>query len=175
MTESVKPQAMRCVRLGRIVGLYGVKGWVRVESWTEPRNRIFGYQPWLLESDSTKIEVDGATGRVQGKGLVAQLPGIEDRDQAMALIGCEITVPRSALPAPAPGEYYWTDLEGCEVVTVEGIRLGQISHLLETGANDVMVVRDGERERLIPFIEESYVKQVDLAAGLVQVDWDPEF
>lgn len=166
---------MRRVLLGRIVGLYGVKGWVRVESWTEPRSRIFSYRPWWLKSASAEIEIDGANGRVQGKGLVANLPGIDDREQAMSLIGCDITVPRSALPAAEPGEYYWTDLEGCEVVTVEGAPLGRISHLLETGANDVMVVRDGERERLIPFIEESYVKQVDLVAGLVQVDWDPEF
>ena len=82
---------------------------------------------------------------------------------------------RSALPAPKPGEYYWADLEGLEVENVEGIALGRISHLLATGANDVMVVKDGDRERLVPFVVGQYVKQVDFGAGRITVDWDPDF
>jgi 16S rRNA processing protein RimM len=163
------------VRLGRIVGLYGVQGQVKLESWTEPRIQIFQYQPWLLTAPGVEKEISGIRGRAQGKGLVATLPGIEDRDQANALIGCEITVSRDVLPPPAPGEFYWTDLEGLEVVTLNNEVLGRVSHLFATGANDVMVVRNGERERLIPFVQGPYVHSVDLSAGRLTVDWDPEF
>ncbi|HLM52194.1 MAG TPA: ribosome maturation factor RimM, partial [Pseudoxanthomonas sp.] len=86
----------------------------------------------------------------------------------------EIFVPRSALPPPRPGEFYWVDLEGFRVVTVEGIALGNVSHLFSTGANDVLAVR-GDRERLVPFVEPDFVKSVDFEAGLITVDWDPEF
>lgn len=157
--------------MGRIVGLYGVQGWLKIESWAEPRMRIFDYQPWLL--GETKIE--GVKGRVQGKGMVAQLPGVDTREQATALIGTDIHVDRDQLPPPAEDEYYWVDLEGLEVVTIDNVELGRISHLFATGANDVVVVRDGERERLIPFVQGSYVRSVDLSTGRMVVDWDPEF
>ena len=85
---------------------------------------------------------------------------------ATALRGTEILVPREALPPPAPGEYYWVDLEGLRVVTVEGVTLGEVSHLLSTGANDVMVVR-GERERMLPFVQPDYVKSVDFESGTI--------
>jgi 16S rRNA processing protein RimM len=167
--------AGRRVLVGRIVGLYGVQGWLKIESWTEPRTRIFDYQPWLLAAPGAQAEIKGAKGRPQGKGLVAHLPGVDDRDAAQALVGSDIHVPREALPPPAKDEYYWVDLEGLEVVTTEGAALGRVSHLFATGANDVMVVRDGERERLIPFVQGSYVRSVDLSGGRMVVDWDPEF
>lgn len=163
------------VRVGRIVGLYGVQGQVKLESWTEPRLKIFSYQPWLLTAPGVEKEIDGIRGRAQGKGLVATLPGVEDRDQAAALIGSEITVSRDMLPPPAPGEFYCTDLEGLEVVTTQDTALGRVSHLFATGANDVMVVKDGERERLIPFVQGPYVHSVDIDTGRIVVDWDPEF
>lgn len=169
-------EAGRRVLIGRIVGLYGVQGWLKIESWAEPRMRIFDYQPWLLSAaPGVETQIAGAKGRTQGKGIVAQLPGVDDREQAAALIGSDIHVDRAQLPAPAEGEYYWVDLEGVEVVTTLGVALGRISHLFATGANDVVVVRDGERERLVPFIQGSYVRSVDLSAGRMVVDWDPEF
>ena len=119
-------------------------------------------------------EVQGVRGRDGGKHIVATVPGVSDRDAAEALRGTEILVPREALPPPAPGEYYWVDLEGLRVVTVEGVALGEVSHLLSTGANDVMVVR-GERERMLPFVQPDYVKSVDFESGTITVDWDPEF
>ncbi|MEO6800050.1 MAG: ribosome maturation factor RimM, partial [Rhodanobacter sp.] len=103
------------------------------------------------------------------------LPGVDDREQAAALIGTDIHVDREQLPPPAKDEYYWVDLEGLEVITTEDVHLGRVSHLFATGANDVVVVRDGSRERLIPFIQGSYVRSVDLSAGRMVVDWDPEF
>jgi 16S rRNA processing protein RimM len=163
------------VRVGRIVGLYGVQGWVKLESWTEPRIRIFDYQPWLLSAPGVEKEIQGIDGRAQGKGLVARLPGIDDRELAAGLVGCEITVAREQLPAPGKDEFYWTDLEGLEVVTLNNESLGRVSHLFATGANDVMVVRSSERERLIPFVQGPYVHTVDIPSGRVVVDWDPEF
>jgi 16S rRNA processing protein RimM len=166
----------RRVLIGRIVGLYGVQGWLKIESWAEPRMRIFDYQPWLLHAESgAETQITGAQGRTQGKGMVARLPGVDEREQAATLIGTDIYVAREQLPAPAKDEYYWVDLEGLEVVTTEDVLLGRVSHLFATGANDVVVVRDGVRERLIPFVQGSYVRSVDLSAGRMVVDWDPEF
>lgn len=165
----------RFVLLGKIVGVHGVRGELKLESYTEPRTQIFRYQPWLLRSAAGENAIDGCRGHTQGKGLVAELPGIVDRDAALALIGTEIWVPRAVLPAPKPGEYYWSDLEGLEVVTTEGVSLGRVSHLAATGANDVLIVQDAHRERLIPFLIGPFVTEVDLEGGRLTVDWDPEF
>ena len=168
--------ASRRVLIGRIVGLYGVQGWLKIESWAEPRMKIFDYQPWLLSTaPGVEKQIEGAKGRQQGKGMVAQLPGIDDREQAAALIGMDIHVAREQLPPPGKDEYYWVDLEGLEVVTTEDVVLGRVSHLFATGSNDVVVVRDGARERLIPFVQGSYVRSVDMSAKRMVVDWDPEF
>ena len=164
----------RRILLGRIVGVFGVEGWVKLHSYTEPRENIFRYSPWHVRQGDSETTMDKPRGRAQGKGLVGRLPGISDRDQAAALVGAEIWVERAALPRPEPGEHYWADLEGLRVVTEDGIELGQVSHLFSTGANDVLYVT-GERERLIPYIPEQVVKSVDREAGVIRVDWDPEF
>ena len=166
--------ADRLLTVGRIVGVHGVGGWVKIESFTEPRLRIFDYRPWRLKRAESEIEIGSAQGHEQGKGMVAKLSGCDDRDAAVALVGAEIRIPRSALPKPKRGEFYWADLEGLEVVTVDGASLGMVSHLFATGANDVLVVR-GERERLIPYVTGQFVKDVDLQVGRIVVDWDPEF
>jgi len=170
---AVRPE--RWLLLGKIVGLSGLQGEVKLESYTEPRMRLFSYQPWRLRHGGQERELAGARGREQGKGIVASLPDIRDRDVAAALVGAEIWVARSALPKPKRGEFYWADLEGLHVATPEGVALGQVSHLFATGANDVLVVRDGERERLIPFVLEQFVRDIDFEAGRITVDWDPEF
>ena len=112
--------------------------------------------------------------RAHGKGYVAQLAGVEDRDAAAALGGVEIEVPRECLEPVTDGEFYWNDLIGLEVETLTGDRLGQVQRMMETGANDVMVVT-GERRRLIPFVHGGVVREVDLEAGTIRVDWDPDF
>lgn len=165
----------RLVEIGRIVGLYGVQGWVRLESFTEPHKKIFSYVPWLLSGSSGTAQVEKVQGRELGNGLVAKLPGYDDRDAAATLVGASIRIHRSQLPQAQRGEYYWTDLEGLEVVTLEGRSLGKVSHLFATGANDVLVVRDGSRERMIPFVPEQFVREVDLGRGTIRVDWDPDF
>jgi 16S rRNA processing protein RimM len=151
-----------------------VKGWVRIFSYTDPRDNIVHYQPWQLHCDGSWRVRQVAQGKRHGKGVIARLEGCEDRDQAAALIGCEIGVRRDQLPPTSPGEYYWGDLLGLDVVTAQNESLGRVDHLLETGANDVLVVV-GERERLIPFVPGKVVTRVDLEAGVIQVDWDKEF
>jgi len=158
--------------LGRITGVYGVHGWVKVFSETTPRENILSYSPWYL--GETGIPKTVAEGRRQGKLVIARLSGCEDRDQAAALIGLDIGIRRDQLPPPQADEIYWADLEGLAVETLEGVQLGQVDHLLSTAANDVLVVR-GERERLLPFLWERVIREVDLERGLIRVDWDPEF
>ena len=163
------------ILLGRIHGAFGVRGELKLESFTDPERGILRYQPWTLSTASgTEQVVEGAKGREAAKGLVVAIPGVADRDAAEALRGAEVWVPRSALPPPKPGEYYWVDLEGLRVVNVEGVDFGVVSHLFSTGANDVLVAC-GDRERMIPFLEPDYIRSVDFDAGVVTVDWDPDF
>lgn len=164
----------RWLTLGRISGLYGVRGWVKVHSFTDPRENLLDYPTWWLQLQGEERCIELEQGRPQGKTLVAKLRGVDERDQARLYTGADIRVPREQLPEPAADEYYWADLEGLRVTTVDGVELGQVSHLIDTGANDVLVVR-GERERLIPFLLDQVVKRVDLAQGRLEVDWDPEF
>ncbi|HEX5488695.1 MAG TPA: ribosome maturation factor RimM [Rhodanobacteraceae bacterium] len=164
------------VLLGRIVGVHGVHGAVKLESFTEPRLAIFNYKPWLLERESGQFEeVAEAHGHAQGKGMVATLAGVGDRDAAAAWIGARIWIPRDALPEPEAGEYYQTDLEGLQVLNTAGELLGTVSHLFDNGAHDVLMVRDAAgRERLVPYVADRYVKSVDLDAGRIVVDWDKD-
>jgi 16S rRNA processing protein RimM len=145
-----------------------------VFSYTEPRENIVHYQPWYLRRDDDWQPCQVAEGRKHGKGVVARLEDCADRDQAQALLNCEIGVRRDQLPATAPGEYYWNDLLGLRVVNRQNEVLGTVQQLLETGANDVLVVM-GERERLIPFVLDKVVTRVDLDAGVIQVDWDKDY
>jgi len=164
--------ADKLLALGYISAVHGIKGWVKVHSWTRPMEAILDYQPWLLGEDKRPVKI--TDGRKQGKGLAALLPGFEDREQAVTLVGIQIFVRRDQLPATSKDEYYWSDLEGLDVHTTKGEVLGRVERLMETGANDVLVIR-GEREHLVPFIQGQYVTHVDLEGGLIEVDWDPEF
>ncbi|MEJ2059743.1 MAG: ribosome maturation factor RimM [Gammaproteobacteria bacterium] len=166
--------AEKRVVLGRVSGLYGVKGWVKVFSETQPRENILSYSPWQLKIQGEWQTRTVETGRRQGKGVVAKLEGCDERDAAAALMGAEIAVSRDQLPPLESGEYYWADLVGLQVETLDGVPLGVVDHLFETGANDVVVVK-GARERLIPFVRPEVVREIDLAAGRMRVDWDPEF
>ena len=162
------------VEIGRICGLYGVRGWVRVESSTVPKDNILQYSPWCLANAGQQQTVVVADGRSHRNGVVAAIAGVDDREQAKALVGATISVARHQLPELAEQEVYWVDLLGLEVVNRQGESLGSVDHLLQTGANDVLVLR-GERERLVPFIPDDVVLQVDRSAGRILVDWDAEF
>lgn len=160
--------------MGQVRGAYGVRGWLRVRSDCEPAERLLGYSPWQLKTAAGWRSHELEAGRLHGSGLVAKLATVDDREQARALAGAEIAIDRAQLPVLAEGEYYWNDLIGLEVVALNGESLGRVTGLMPTGANDVLVV-NGERERLIPFILEQVVLKVDVEARRIEVDWDPEF
>jgi 16S rRNA processing protein RimM len=162
------------VTLGYISGVHGLKGWVKVHSYTDPREAILDYQPWRLGAPGgVAQEVRIERGQPHGKTLIAALPGVGTAEAGRALVGQEIRVPRSALPDSGSDSWYWSDLIGLSVVNEEGIPLGTVKQMIETGANDVMVL-EGERERLVPFVNELVVKVVDLEAREIRVDWHPD-
>lgn len=159
--------------VGEFVGAYGVRGWSHIRSFTQPLENLLGYLPWRIGAEGHWSEVEVTEGRRHGRGLIAKIEGVDDRESAAGLRGSLIAVRREQLP-DRKGEFYWADLEGLEVRTREGESLGRIDHLMETGANDVMVVK-GDRERLIPFVQGQYVVDIDLEAGQIVVDWDADF
>lgn len=168
------------VVLGRLTSPYGVKGWLRVYSYTSPIEGIFEHAEWVLSLRGEHFECKLSQGRPHGKGLVASLEGISSRELAERWAGADILLPTQALPALAPGDYYWYQLEGLRVETLSGECLGQVDYLFETGANDVLVIQPNEaslddRERLIPFLPDGVIREVDLGAGRMTVDWDSEF
>ena len=158
------------VTLGRVSGVFGVKGWLKVQSYTEPRDNVARFGVWTLRLNGAERVFEVEDGQGHGGNVVAKLRGIDDPDRAREWLGAEIVVERERLPEARADEFYWTDLEGLEVRTMTGVSLGRVEHLLATGANDVLVLR-GPPERLIPFVVGPVVKQVDLAAGLIVVDW----
>lgn len=160
--------------MGRVSGVYGVRGWLRVRSDCEPVEQLLSYTPWQMKTATGWQNHVLEDGKVHGHGLVAKLANIDDREQARALVGIDIAVDRSQLPALAEDEFYWNDLIGLGVVTRDGEQLGRVSGLMQTGTNDVLVV-SGDRERLIPFIREQVILVVDAQAGRIEVDWDPDF
>jgi len=167
------------VSVGRISGIYGVKGWVKIFSYTRPRNNILNYSPWYLKRGKEWQPVELNAGRVHGGGIVAHLVGCDDRDAARELLKTEIAISREQLPALDEG-YYWADLMGCQVMTQDGVDLGLVTDMLETGANDVVVASkkiagSESEERLIPFILGDVIIAVDVAGKTITVDWDPEF
>ncbi len=161
------------VHFGRISGLFGVQGWVKVFSHARPREAIIGYSPWLVQLGGEWREMKVEEGRAQGKGVVAKLAGINDRDRASGLIGAEIAIRLAQLPPLKQGEYYWAQLVGLEVVNLAGQSFGKVDHLFDTGANDVLVVHNG-RERWLP-VTANVIREVDLEAGVIRVDWDADF
>ena len=162
----------RDVTLGRIAGPFGIRGWVKVRSYTDPREGILRYQAWHVDVPRLGIRIlEPLEGRLHGEWVVARLKGVEDRDAASELAHRDVRVPRADLPPPGEGRYYWADLEGLRVVNRDGADLGRVDYLLETGANDVLVIQ-GDSERLIPFVIDEVVLDVDLAGGVITVDWE---
>jgi 16S rRNA processing protein RimM len=161
------------VILGRIAAPYGVKGWVRVHPSDPASGNLLRFRYWWLGEGQQWDERQVLQSRVHGAAVVAQVAGTEDRDAAVRLCGRQVAVPRSALPAAGKDEFYWADLLGLEAVDGTGESLGRVVRIFETGANDVLVVQ-GERERLIPFVA-AVVKEVDLANGVIRLDWGVDY
>ena len=169
----------RTARVGEISGVHGVKGWVKIYSETSPQEKIFEYQPWQLVVGQGGRDCKPLEWRRSGKALIAQIEGIEDRDQAMALVKATIEVDIDQFDPLQEGEYYWFQLQGLQVDSLyEGSRthLGKVTKMMETGANDVLVVHsDDGQERLVPWTPGEHILRVDLQAGQIEVDWDPDF
>lgn len=174
--------------MGRIVAPYGVYGWLKVVPDTETMDSLFDYDTWWLGKGQDWREMAVEIAKIHNDVIVVKLAGIDDRDAALACKGKQIGVPRDALPEPAENEYYWSDLIGLHVKNKQDVDFGVITDVFETGANDVLVVKNTEtlglaekiaakelpQERLIPFIA-AVVLEVDLKAKTMLVDWDEDF
>ncbi len=158
---------------GKVGAVYGLKGWLRIHSYTEIASDILQYKPWYLKEGQGWQVVEVEAGRQQGKGLIVKLAGIESPEAARKLAGRIIAIKREQL-APLPeNEYYWADLEGLLVIDQKGQSLGHISYLIATGSNDVLVLIDQNgKEQALPYLPGSVVKKIDLEQGLMYVNWD---
>jgi len=185
MTMKEPTPANLPIIIGQISGVFGVHGWVKVFSYTEPRENILSYDPWQVKNKAGWQERSFVKGRKQGKTIVAQLKGVDDRDKAHTLIGCDIAINSEQLKKLDDNEFYWRELAGLKVVTCNGDDLGTVKQMMATGANDVIVVEPNsakakakaesakqKTELLIPYLTDSVVKKVDLENGLIEVDWE---
>ena len=162
------------ILLGHVSGLFGVKGWVKVFSYTRPRSKIVSYRSWYLgeAKDHLFLLEDG---RAHKEGVVAKLEGVNDRDSAVSLIDSKIWVSEAELAPLEDNDYYWYQLIGLDVFDIHQKHLGTVNNLMETGANDVLIVRAKDKtEHLIPYIKEQVVKSIDLVNKSLIVDWDTE-
>jgi 16S rRNA processing protein RimM len=165
--------------VGTIGAPYGVKGWVKITTFTHEQDGVFTYSPWLLGQENKEYVVD--QWRTHNKGLVAKLVGVETRDDAESIKNLDISIKAQQLPQLAGDDFYWRELVGMQVVTEKGYSLGVVKELFETGANDVMLIKAnlndafGQKERMVPYLLDQVVKQVDREAKTITVDWDPAF
>lgn len=160
--------------LGKIAGTFGVQGWVKVSSFTDPLDNLLQYEYWQVRRGEQWSALEVTAGRMTGKGVLAKLKGIDTPEAARVLVGSELGVWRHELPATAPGEYYLSDLEGLQAVAATGETLGTIDHFRSTPTATVVVIRNGKRaEQWVPFVKERIVR-VDLDAGQVVLDWPAE-
>lgn len=159
--------------MGRIAAPFGLKGWMRIRPYTAAARNLLDYRTWWVEQEGDWREFALAEGKVQGRALIARLEGCDDRDAAARFRGKAVAVPRAALPQTRADEFYWAELIGLRVVNAARQDLGRVTRILQTGANDVLVVEDG-RERLIPFIAQ-VILEVDRGAGVIRVDWGADY
>ncbi|MDN3609044.1 ribosome maturation factor RimM [Vibrio ostreicida] len=167
--------------VGKFGASYGIRGWLKVLSYTDNTESIFDYAPWFIKQKGEWVEFKVESWKRHNKGLVAKLEGLELREEAQLMTNFEISIDPVVLPELPEDEFYWRDLIGMQVVTDKGYDLGIVSDMLETGSNDVLVVKAnlkdafGQKERLIPFLEEQVIKMIDREAQRIEVDWDPGF
>jgi 16S rRNA processing protein RimM len=196
MSLSFKASALPddSVEVGRILDAWGVKGWLKILPHSSQPEALFSAKYWFLQAPDAKFRpgFNAFTGTVavtvdeaktHSDSVVAKMDGLDDRNDAEALRGCRIFLPRSAFPQASKDEYYWVDLIGLNVVNREGADLGCVRDLMATGPNSVLCVEyqltqeDGSlktEERLIPFVS-AYVDSVDTAGKLITVDWQPDY
>lgn len=168
------------VELGKFGKVFGIKGWLRLISFTTPPENILSYDSLLIEIDGKWETLDIDQSQVQANGLVVHVEGVNDPDTARQLTGTGIWIESSALPALPEGEYYWHQLQGLSVINQHGEVFGEVAELMATGANDVLVVAPNadstdDRERLIPYLSGSVVKQVSLDKRQIVVEWEADY
>ncbi|AFJ01954.1 16S rRNA processing protein RimM [Methylophaga frappieri] len=170
-------QAGDLIPVGKISGVFGVRGGVKVFSYTEPRDNILNYSPLLMKRQGQWLEVAISGGQLQGKAVVLSIRNVTDRDQALALVGAELAIRREQLAKADKDEFYWADLIGMTVVDAQQSVLGKVDHLLETGAHDVLVIQSDSADEslLIPFVLDEVVLSVDMDKKLIQVDWQTDY
>lgn len=161
------------VVMGQVVASYGIKGWIKVRSFTEALDSLLDFPVWWLGKEGNWRESRVIEASVHGKTIVASIEASPDRNAAERLKGLQIAVPRSSLPDAEEGEYYWLDLIGLRVFNLEGVELGVVDDIIETGANDVLQVK-GEKVHLIPFVSK-FVLDVDRKNGLIRADWGADY
>ena len=159
--------------VGKINGFFGLQGWVKVFSYTEPRVNILSYTPWSIDVDGELKKIEIKTGREQSKTIIANIKGIDTREESQKLIGKDIYIDKEQLPKLKKGEYYWHELIGFEVFNQDKEKFGLVDYFVETGSNNVLVVK-GKKERWIPYIK-PYLVSVDSFNKVIFVDWDKDF
>lgn len=162
------------VIVGKLGSSYGVKGWIKVNSFTDPLDNLLDYSPWYVERQGKWFPLNVLEGRLYGKGLIVHLEGYDTPEDVKHLAGLSLAVERGQFPELDEGEFYLDDLEGLRVETLNNVFLGTVSQVITTGAHEVLVIT-GERERMIPLVMDIYIKKVDVEKGLILVDWDPDF
>lgn len=180
MSDTLLPGSDGILKVGRLLAPFGIKGWIKVHSDTAPAGNILDYSPWYLWRDGRWQAVEVAESAIHARGPVVRLRGIDDRNAAEVLNGIDVGVAAASLPVLPEGEFYWQDLLGLTVVNTAGVVLGVVAELLETGANDVMVVKPcvgsvDQQQRLVPWVRKSVVQRVDLAAKRIEVDWETDY
>ncbi|SJL82107.1 ribosome maturation factor RimM [Vibrio palustris] len=169
------------ITVGKFGSTYGIRGWLKVFSYTDNPESIFDYSPWLVNNKGVWVEHKVEAWKRHNKGMVVKLSGLDIREDAHQLTNFEISINPAVLPELPEDEFYWRELFGMQVVTTKGYNLGEVTDVLETGSNDVLVVKAnpkdafGQKERLIPFLEEQVIKHIDREAQRIEVDWDPGF
>jgi 16S rRNA processing protein RimM len=182
ISKQLKPVSPKQpIVLGTIGSAYGIRGWLKVFSSTENAESIFDYQPWLIQQLAQWQFIELEDWKHHSQDLIIKVKGIDDRDAASSLTHCEIIVDSEQLPSLEGDNYYWKDLMGCQVVTPSGYELGKVIDMIETGSNDVMVVKAnlkdtfGIKKRLVPFLHGKVIKKIDLTARVIKADWNPGF
>ncbi|MEZ9720809.1 ribosome maturation factor RimM [Vibrio splendidus] len=178
--ETMSEQNNRIV-MGKLGSTYGIRGWLKVFSYTDNAESIFDYSPWYLNQKGKWVEYNVESWKRHGQGYVCKLAGLDVREDAQLMTNFEIAIDPASLPELSEDEFYWRELFGMQVFTTKGYDLGEVTDLLETGSNDVLVIKAnlkdafGQKERLVPYLEEQVIKKVDREARRIEVDWDPGF
>jgi 16S rRNA processing protein RimM len=169
------------VVLGKLGSSHGIKGWLKITSYTDSVEGIFDYSPWLIKEQGVWREIKVAQWRFQGSAIVAEFESVTTREHAQMLTNCEIAIMPEQMKELDDNDFYHRDLIGCEVTNVNGYNMGIVEQIVATGSNDVLLIKAnakdafGKAERMIPFVPEQYIKQVDLQGKQILVDWDPDF